>query len=89
MNRTKKVLISIIIDFLLLGLVVAAVFFLVKGELDNRMRNILTWGIVLCIPAGFGITCWNVIGDKYDDMRDPYLEEEDKEEECEKENDKE
>ncbi|MGN0435660.1 MAG: hypothetical protein ACI4D8_03410 [Wujia sp.] len=81
MDRAKKTLITIVIDLILVGLVVFAVIFLLKGNINQITRNILTWGIVVCIPVGFGITCWNILGDRYDNLKEPDTEEEQPEDE--------
>lgn len=77
MNRAKKAVITIIIDLVLVVLVVAAVILLIKGNASQIMKSILTWGIVVIIPIGFGITCWNIVGDRYDKLEELYPEDRD------------
>lgn len=79
MDKSKKLLISIIIDIILLGVIAYSVSSLVKGDVDAFMGKVYMLIIVICIPVGFLTTFYNVAWDKFDEKE---LQEDDEDNEA-------
>lgn len=68
----KKAILSIVVDIILIGLIVAAVSVLLLSDNNDIVRNLLYMAIIVIIPTVFFITYNAFAGDKYDfDKIDP------------------
>lgn len=67
MDRTKKLLLSILFDALLLGFVAFSVYKLVNGNFGEGQRTLYMLIIVFCIPLGFLVTFAGVAWEKFDE----------------------
>lgn len=79
MDKAKKVIITLIINLILLGIIVFSVYMMVTRELSGLKKNLFSGIIVACIPMMFLITFINTSWEKYDDKRpqDSYEDSED------------
>lgn len=69
MDKGKKAVITVLVDFVLLALIVFSVYRLLFGHDSAGIRNLFTAFIVLAIPVMFYITYMALAGDKFDDMQ--------------------
>ena len=67
MGKGRKIAISLLVDFLLLGVVVCCVYMLITGDMSSVYMNIYKALIIICIPSTFLVTYINTSWDKYDE----------------------
>lgn len=77
MDKGRKAVITVLVDFALFALIVFSVYRLLFGDDGAGIRNLLTAGIVLAIPGMFYITYMALAGDKFDNMQGMSDEDED------------
>lgn len=76
----KKAFLSIIIDIILIGIIVVAVYILLANNNKDIVQKLLYGLIIVVIPTGFYITYNAFAGQKYDFSKLPDDEAEEDEE---------
>ena len=71
MDKSKKALIVVLVDLVMLFAVVVSVYFLIKYNPDTFVKNVLSVVIFLSIPIAFFVSFMGFGLDKYDDMEPP------------------
>lgn len=74
MDKSKKILFTIIIDIFLLAIVIIACVTMVTQNIGELACNVLSAVIVLSIPIGFFLTFRNVFWDRFDENESLYDE---------------
>ena len=65
MDKGKKALIVVLVDFALVALIVFSVYMMLKTDADTFLHNLFMILIVISIPTMFFVTYLSFSGDKY------------------------